>query len=473
MEQVRPLRSDGAEVTRQLPGSGSSCRIDPALIGAIVDPQARIDALEIRNYELLGSMHDIVTRADRERRELRPDEAKRLKTAEDEHRENGGKVADLLRERSENAPRRQIAPEQGDRSNQMGGGDREARPSVILAKDARMADWQAGRPTRSSFTARDAGDFSIGRAVQGMITGRWEGAELERRALAEGVGASGGFLTPEPLAAEAIDRVRNRARVIEAGARTVPMTSDTLSIPRLATGVTAAWRTENTAVAESDPAFERVTFTARTLAVQVKLSYELAEDMSPESADLITDELTAALSLELDRVALRGTGTAPEPRGIRNQTGVEVQAHGGANGAALTNYDPLIAAAAGVQADNHEASAAILSSRTAASLATLKTGITGDNTPLTPPPYLANLRLLVSNQIPVALTVGTSTDTTELYTGDFSQLLIGVRPSIGVRLVRSAERHLDTLSHLIVAYLRADIQLQHPAAFVVTTGIRP
>lgn len=63
------------------------------------------------------------------------------------------------------------------------------------------------------------------------------------------------------------------------------------------------------------------------------------------SRKLLTDapNLEAALRIaigqafvkELDRVGLRGSGTAPEPRGLLNTVGVQVVNFGGANGAAL------------------------------------------------------------------------------------------------------------------------------------------
>lgn len=44
---------------------------------------------------------------------------------------------------------------------------------------------------------------------------------------------------------------------------------------------------------------------------------EVWSDVRPEGALAIENELTQALVLELDRVALRGSGVAPEPRGVR------------------------------------------------------------------------------------------------------------------------------------------------------------
>jgi HK97 family phage major capsid protein len=346
------------------------------------------------------------------------------------------------------------------------GVDRGERP--VLGPERRMADWVRGR-IRSNYSAEEIAEFSLGRMVRGMVTGNWKDAEVERRALAEGTLSAGGALTPEVLAGPAIDRVRNAARVFEAGAQTVPLESDQHSIPRLATGVTGAWRNENTAVIEQDATFERVTFTARTLAVLTRISYELLEDMTPESAQLVEDELTRALSLELDRVALRGSGTAPEPGGIRNQAGVEIQSMG-TNGATPSNWDTLVNAVAGVQADNIEPNAAIYSSRTAKGFALFK-DTTGQ--PLAQPRILDGVRPLVTNQIPNTLVQGTSSDTSEIYVGDFRQLLVGLRPAIGVQVQRLTERFADNMQVGLLAWLRGDIQLQHPEAFVVVTGVRP
>src|SRR4051794_4460938 len=46
-----------------------------------------------------------------------------------------------------------------------------------------------------------------------------------------------------------------------------------------------------------------------------------------------------AIALEVDRAALYGSAVDPEPKGIKNQTGVTLTAFGGANGARPTNYD--------------------------------------------------------------------------------------------------------------------------------------
>jgi HK97 family phage major capsid protein len=139
--------------------------------------------------------------------------------------------------------------------------------------------------------------------------------------LVEGIDASGGFLTPDTLASEMIDRLRAKGRTFQAGVRTVPMDSDTLMLARLSGGVTPAWKVEGDQIADQTMSFDRVTLKPQTLPLLVKISQELSDDLSPQAASVIEEELLSALALELDRVILRGSGVTPEPQGIRKMLG--------------------------------------------------------------------------------------------------------------------------------------------------------
>lgn len=132
--------------------------------------------------------------------------------------------------------------------------------------------------------------------------------------------------------------------------------------------------------------------------------------------------------VELDRVALSGSGTAPEPRGVRNTTGVVITSFGGTNGAAPADYDHLIDAVQVLRGGNCEPNAIIQSPRSETTLSKLKEATT--NAYLTPPPQLADIPRYTTNQIPGNPTTGTSTDTTEVYVGDWSNLWIGMRTEL-------------------------------------------
>jgi len=307
--------------------------------------------------------------------------------------------------------------------------------------------------------------LSLRKYVRGLALGDWSGADAERRVMAEGTLTAGGHLLPSPLSAQIIDLARAETRVFQAGARTVPMTSSTLKLARLTGDPSAAWHSENAAISASDAAFDAVTLTARTLAGLVVMSRELVEDTDAD--DVVTRAFADVFAQKLDLAALYGTGTAPEPRGVKNTTGVTVQSQG-ANGAALTSYDPLIDAAGSLQDNNFEAQAMIYAPRTARTLAKLKDS-TGQ--PLQVPPALDGIRRLVTNQVPVNLTQGTATDASDAFVGDFRELLIGIRHRFEVSVLR--ERYAENGQIGLLTWMRADVLVTRPKAFTVVTGIVP
>lgn len=223
-----------------------------------------------------------------------------------------------------------------------------------------------------------------------------------------------------------------------------------------------------------------MTLTARTLAVLTRLSYELFQDLTPAGAEIIERELIQSLAVELDRVALRGTGTAPEPRGVLNQTGVTTLTNGVAGTA--FGWAQVVNLLAAVQANGFDPTAIITNPRTVKSAALLADTT---NQPLVAPALATSVPMLLTRQVPITLTVGASSDCSELYAGQWDQLVVGFRPQVSIAVQRSGgpagmvgvkasqERYIDTMQIGLLSFLRADIALLHGEAFAVSTGIRP
>ena len=332
--------------------------------------------------------------------------------------------------------------------------------SVLPDLEHRMTDWAQARGD----IRPDERSMSFRKWVKGAVTGDWHDAEMERRAMSEGVLAGGGFAVPTPLSTRIIDRARNAARVLQAGAQTVPMTSQSLKIARVAGDQTAAWHSENAPIGASDMTLESVTLTARTLTSLVVASRELIEDA--EGVETALEEAFAAqLALSLDLAALYGSGTAPEPRGVKNTTGVTLQSQG-ANGATLTNYDPLVDAMATLWDFNEQANGIIHAPRTARTLAKLKDTT---NQPLVAPEVLQGVPRYTTNQVPTNLTQGAATTASDIFVADWRQLLVGVRHGFTIDVLK--ERYADNYQLGFLAHLRADIVVARPKAFVVVTGV--
>jgi HK97 family phage major capsid protein len=334
----------------------------------------------------------------------------------------------------------------------------------VLGREDSVRAWMAERTKHpKEFAALRLGD-----CLRAMITGPRN--DLERRVLSEGTDSAGGFTVPDVLMAEWIDRLRNALTVVRAGARTVPLTSDVTKIARLLADPTAAWRAENAAVAESDPSFEAVTFTPRSLDVFFKTSRELVED-SINASEILEAALVRSFAVEVDRVCLAGTGTPPQPRGIRNTTNVN-EVSQGTNGAALTSYDPILDLLALCWADNVTMiDTAIMAPRTLATLSKLKTGITNDKTPLARPAVLADWSFLQSANVSIAETQGSASDASTLYLGDWTSMLLGFRTQMQVEVARELFR--GNYQFGFFGHLRFDMQVTHPESFGRLIGIIP
>jgi HK97 family phage major capsid protein len=411
---------------------------------------ALIDQLREQRAAVRTAGDTILTRAAEGARDLTPEELADHGARTTEARELDDRIEALLADQVAELRAAQV---------------RQSAPDVptdpILTREQSVHDWLQAR---GAFGQADQ-PLSFDRYLRGIATARWDGAEHER-ALAEATVGAGGALVPSPLSSRVIDLARNQTRVFQAGAVTVPMTSQTLAVPRLLTEGSPAWKSEGASITAADMTFDRVTFTARTLVRLIQLSVELFEDADPSSEGIIARSFAGQMALEIDRVALLGSGTAPEPRGVLNQSGITTTAHG-ANGSAITNYDWFIDAKGAVLANNFDPNAHIVAPRTVTSLGKLKEATT--NAYMAAPPSM--LPVLVTKQLPINLTVGTSTDASYIFTGQWDQLMVGMRTDFNLRFL--GERYLaDSLTYAFLAYLRADVQLAQPAAFVVDTGVR-
>lgn len=310
-------------------------------------------------------------------------------------------------------------------------------------------------------------ELDLGKYLHGSFTGDWRDAEPERvlMALSGATPGAGGVMLPTVLTANIIDLARARTRVLEAGAQIVPMENKTVDVPRWLTDPTLSWRSENAVIPETDPTMDKITLKAKALAAVTRVSRELIEDTDIQGQ--LEAAFGAALALSIDTAALYGTGVDPQPTGVKNTTAV-TKTPLAVNGATPT-WAALVASVGRLRDVNEEPTAQIMADRTARTLALLA-DTTGQY--VAPPSYLDGVDRLTTSQVPLNLTVGTSTDTSDAFTADWTQLLIGVRTQLQITLL--SERYMaDAGQYGFVAWWRGDIGVARPKAFDVVTGVRP
>jgi HK97 family phage major capsid protein len=309
------------------------------------------------------------------------------------------------------------------------------------------------------------GDF--GEHMRSVLLG------VESRVQSEGVTTEGGFLVPTIYAAPVLDLAVNAMKVRAAGASVIPMESNITKVGRLDSDPVPSWRAESAAIGESSAVFGQVTLTAKALAVHVKVSLELMEDDPNGFGVTLGNSLARAFALEADRAALYGSGSNT-PLGLKGQSGVTITNFTGVNGGTLTNATAYASGGIGgavgrLKTKNYEPSAFIYSPRTEQQLGLL---VGSDLQPLQMPAYIRDAAPhLVSSQVPNNITLGTSTDTSDLILGDFSFMLIGMRTEFRVIPVHDA--FLVSAGQVaFVGWMRMDVTLARAAAFEILNGLR-
>lgn len=132
---------------------------------------------------------------------------------------------------------------------------------------------------------------------------------VEARAMGESTMSAGGFAVPEEMSAAIIRNVETYG-VAPSAMQNVPMSSDTLLVPKRLTGVTGYWVGESSEITTSDPTGTQVQLVAKKLACGTRVSNELLADSIVSVADWLVQEFSLELAKKTDEAAFNGDGTS-------------------------------------------------------------------------------------------------------------------------------------------------------------------
>lgn len=149
---------------------------------------------------------------------------------------------------------------------------------------------------------------------------RWGGADGEEiaKALSSSLGASGGFLVPQDMAADVIEFLRPASAVMQMNPRTIEMPHGSYTLPGIAAGATAAYVSENTDMTKTEQTFRDVKLIAKKLAALVPISNDMIRYPSASVDNLVKEDLAGAIAMRMDLAFIRGDGTQDTPRGLLN-----------------------------------------------------------------------------------------------------------------------------------------------------------
>lgn len=330
-------------------------------------------------------------------------------------------------------------------------------PIRVLNRGEKLADlYPQGGPKPTA---------SLGDAVRAMISPGSVAPDI-RNVVHESSGPAGGYLVPDSLSATVIDNLRAESVCFKAGARVVPMVTAELNVAKLTHDAQGTWRVENQTLSEDSPTFGRLRLSAKSLAVIVKISREIVED-APNLDETLRSSLAKSFALSLDYALLYGAGVS-DPMGVVNWSDIGSVSRG-TDGASLAGFDPFLDAIYEAHVDNGgDFTAAVMHPRSEKAASKLKDG---NGLPLRRPQAIESLPFLTTTQIPINETQGISSDCSSIICGDFTKMLVGMRTQLQIELLR--ERFASELQYGILAYLRADMVLEHPESFVRIVGVKP
>jgi HK97 family phage major capsid protein len=332
-----------------------------------------------------------------------------------------------------------------------------------------LSPCESFRSTPSWGSSTRAEELGLGALVRAAVLGPRN--ENEKRALAESVAGSGGYLLPVLASETIIDYLRARTRVIEAGAQTLRLENWAVNIARLSSDLTPTWRGESAVLTESSPNFEALQFRAKSFGTYVRVSREILEDAS-NLDQCLTEAFGKAMALALDRGALYGSSPSEsplntaEPLGVVAQAGVQVIPTIGP----ITSYQTILDAELALANANSPGSTAVIMAPSIEH--SFNSLVDTLHQPLRRPPSIENLRFLSTTTIPTNEVGGSpsTSNTSSLFSGYWPSMIIGIRSEL--RIDKLVERWADTGQVGVLAFMRADIQLSHPQQFVRTTGVQ-
>ena len=342
---------------------------------------------------------------------------------------------------------------------------------------------QLNRPAVGNMNQKEQ-DFSLAKFLRGMIFQKWDGAEVEQKALAAGNNPDGGYLVRPEYAGGVLDLIRDRTVFNRLGVtRYTNIQGAPFRINKLAGGATGYMIAENQDITASQQTFGQLIMTPKKAAAVVPISNDLIRRADDSVEQIVRGDISTVLANLLDLQMLQGDGTGQNILGTLNTSGVNEKSLGD-NGGTPT-IDDLYDALYEVEKNNGMVTAWVFHPRTKNTLRKIKDG--NQNYVLQPPatasepPTLLGIPYYETTQIPINLTVGTSTDCSYILAGQWSEAVIA--EWLGLQLEASREasywdgtQYISAFSRdqsVIRAIQEVDFILRRPEMFVKVTGVRP
>lgn len=228
-----------------------------------------------------------------------------------------------LLERFNKATARPLAEQ--NRAAEIGMTDKEVRQFSFMRAIRHLAD-----PTNERYRKEAAFELECSRAAATQYEKEPKGvlvpADVLSRAFSTttpGAGPGSNIIATDLLASSFIDLLTKRAWVLRRATRLAGLVGN-VDIPRQKSGTTTYWVGEGNAPTTSEIGVDKVSLTPKTLAAFSDITRRMLIQSTPDAEMLTRKDLVRSMALELDRIAIYGSGSANQPRGVKNIVGINV-----------------------------------------------------------------------------------------------------------------------------------------------------
>jgi hypothetical protein len=288
-------------------------------------------------------------------------------------------------------------------------------------------------------------------------------------------GAAGSNLIGQILdASRYVDALRARTVVRQAGAQVISGVVGDLNIPRMKQTGQVQWFLEGASIFKTDEGFDQVTFRPRHCGAISTYSRNMLLQSTPDVEQIIRDDLSRLLALDMDRVALTGSGQGAEPLGIINNPACGKIT---STAFAYQNQVDLRAQLTGKNVPLESIAFVGNSQIDAWSLSTIDAiarPLGKDLVYLGYPDYVSNVCTFAG--LPAGTPVLPAVPN-PLICGAFSDMLITYWSSLDILPNATADSVYSTGAVMVRALMTADVNLRHPEAFswadVQTGPVKP
>lgn len=297
----------------------------------------------------------------------------------------------------------------------------------------------------------------------------------EKRDLNTTTDSQGGYTVATDLLSM-IEKLENTAMVMRLGATVFNGLVGDIAIPRQTGGATAYWLTnESTEVTESTPAFDQLALSPKTIGALSEYTRDFLLQSTLDAENFLRNDLALRLSLGIDLAAINGSGSAGQPTGILNTSGIGDVALG-TDGGVMT-WAKFVQLWSEVAQDNAAfGSTGFLTNAKVhgALMDTEKASDTGlfiaKDFPM--PDGMTSYsgaRAAVSNQVPSNLTKGNGTDLSALVYGNWADWIIAMWG--GLDILSNPFTKQSTRIVSVSAFQSVDMKARHAASFSASQDI--